>query len=177
MAAFSKSSSVRESYLDSNATVSSIRLQLSSLDTWIHENGTDIIEFNAHVRSLVDGLAARGETTQDLLVNAFKGYKTCTDVDFLAYITAIENAHEDGTDIMTLILLMERTSNYYKKRLVVPDNKWESKRRMLLLNSSQWRLDFKRSRSKSSLSPPKTKARAARAVAASRSRRSPKILA
>ena len=119
---------VRESYLDSNATISTIRLQLSSLDTYVHDNGTDIIELNAHVRSLMDGLVARGQTTQDLLVNLFKGYKACTDVDFLNYITGLENSHEDGTADMTSDVLMERTSNYYKKRLVSPTNKWEEKK-------------------------------------------------
>ena len=51
---------VRESYLDSTATTSAIRLQLSTLDDYIHENGTDLIAFNTHVRQLMDGLAARG---------------------------------------------------------------------------------------------------------------------
>jgi len=119
---------VRESYLDSNATVSTIRLQMSSLDTYVHENGTDIVELNAHVRSLVDGLTARGHTTQDLLVNLFKGYKACTDVEFLHYITGLENSHEDGTATLTSDQLMERTSNYYKKRLVSTINKWEEKK-------------------------------------------------
>jgi len=119
---------VRESYLDSNATVSTIRLQLSSLDTYVQENGTDIVAINAHVRSLMDGLAARGETTQDVLVNLLKGYKACVDVEFLEYIRAIENAHEDGSATVTYEELMEKTSNYYKKRLVSTTNKWEEKK-------------------------------------------------
>ena len=118
---------IRESYLDSNATASSIRLQLSSLDTWIRENGTDIIDYNAHVRALVDGLKARGETTEDLLINYIKGLKACPDVAFKTYITAQENGHEDGTATLTPDLLMERACNYYKKRLNSPTDKWDSK--------------------------------------------------
>ena len=51
---------VKESYLDSNATVSSIRNDLINLHEWIHENGTDIVELNAHVLSCMDRLRARG---------------------------------------------------------------------------------------------------------------------
>jgi len=88
---------VRESYLDSNATASTIRLQLSSLDTYIPGNSMDIIGFNAHVRSLMNGLTARGEGTEDLLVNLFKEYRACTDADFLQHLSTIENAHKDGS--------------------------------------------------------------------------------
>lgn len=119
---------VRESYLDSNATVSTIRLQLSSLDTYVLENGTDITEVNAHVRSLMDGLAARGETSQDIFVNLIKGYKACPDVEFLEYIRALENGHEDGSAELTHDELMVKTSNYYKKRLNSSSNKWEEKK-------------------------------------------------
>jgi len=116
---------VRESHLDSNATVSAIRLQLSSLDEHVSQNGNDIVEFNSHVRSLMDGLAACGETTQDLLVNLFKGCKMCTDADFLSCITGLENQHEDGTSLLTSDLLVERTSNFCKKHLISTTNKWE----------------------------------------------------
>ena len=108
---------VRESYLDSSATTNSIRLQLSSLDEYVRQNGTDIIEFNAHVRRLVDSLAARNESTNDLFVNLLKGYKACPDKQFQEYIRSLENAHEDRKDVLTDALLMNRVANYYKKRL------------------------------------------------------------
>jgi len=116
---------IRESYLDSTATVSSLRLKLSSLDQYVKENGTDIIGMNAQAKAWQDGLWARGEVTHDFLVNLFKGYKACPDVLFKNYITALENGHEDGTSPLTPDLLMERTSNYYKKRLDSTTDKWE----------------------------------------------------
>ena len=116
---------VRESYLDSTATVSSIRLELSSLDDYVHENGTDIVGLNAHAKSLVDGLGARKQRTEDLLTNLFKGYKACTDLDFLGYMKSLENHHDDGTKPLTADALMEMTSNYYKKRVSSKTNKWE----------------------------------------------------
>jgi hypothetical protein len=117
---------IREAYLDTNATVSAVRLQLSSLDKYIKENGSDIVAFNAHVRKLVDQLGARGATTQDLLINLFKGYKACKDQLFLSYVTNIEDQHEDGTKSMSATELMNKTSNYYKKRITHNDHPWDS---------------------------------------------------
>jgi hypothetical protein len=62
---------IRESYLDSNATSSMIRIQLSNLDTYIVQAGNDINKFNKHVQALLEALNARGETTSDLLTNLF----------------------------------------------------------------------------------------------------------
>ena len=68
------------------------------------------------------------ENVLQFLVNLFKGYKACTDVEFLTYITGQENSHEDGTATLTSDVLMERTSNYYKKWMVSQTNKWEEKK-------------------------------------------------
>jgi hypothetical protein len=65
---------VQESHLDTNATTASIRTKLSSLDKYILTIGCDITRFNGYVQLLIDSLAVRGETTQDLLMNLFKGY-------------------------------------------------------------------------------------------------------
>ena len=116
---------VRESYLDSTATVSYLRTSLSSLDKYIEKNGSDIIDFNSHVMKCISGLSARQETTQDLLVNLFKGYKACKDAKFINYITTIENSHEDGTSPIGHMELMDRVAKYYKKRLATGDDTWE----------------------------------------------------
>jgi hypothetical protein len=117
---------VRESYLDSSATVSSIRNDLINLHEWIHENGTDIVELNAHVLSCMDGLRARGETTHDLLVCLFKAYRSCKDTRFLAYVEKLETAHDDDTAPQTASKLMNMTSNYYKKRLTSRSDPWDA---------------------------------------------------
>ena len=70
---------VRESYLDSNATVATMQLNLTNLDEYMTTNGSDIVAFNAYVQSQIDGLAAQGEVTNNLLVNLFKGYKMVKD--------------------------------------------------------------------------------------------------
>ena len=82
--------------LDSNATVTTMRLKLTNLDEYITTNGSDIIAFNVYVQSQIEGLAACGEITSNLLVNLIKGYKTVKDKPFLDYLQTIENGHEDS---------------------------------------------------------------------------------
>ena len=114
---------VRESYLDSNATVSTIRLNLTNLDEYIRENGSDLVAFNAYVQSQVDGLKARGHNTSDLVVNLFKGYRAVEDDKFKVYLQGIENSHEDGSVEVDAPTLMLRAVNFYKTRLT--RNEWE----------------------------------------------------
>ena len=103
--------------MDSNATVATMRLNLTNLDEYIMTNCSDIIAFNACVQSQIDGLAACGEITSDLLVNLFKGYKTVKDKPFLDYLQTIENGHEDGSALIDAPNLMLRVVNFYKNRL------------------------------------------------------------
>ena len=77
---------LRESHLDTNATSASICTKLTDLDRYLPTIGHDIIKFNTYVKLLIDGLRSRGETSHDLLVNLFKGYMTCSDHEFVAYI-------------------------------------------------------------------------------------------
>ena len=65
---------IREIHLDRNATPTSIRNQLSSLDHFITTVGCNITKFNEHVQLLLEGLALRRETTHDLLSNLFKNF-------------------------------------------------------------------------------------------------------
>ena len=108
---------IRESYLDSNVTVSTLQLNLTNLDEYVLSNGTDIIAFNAYVESQVDGLTACGEITNDVIVNLLEGYRAMKDQAFLDYLRMIENAHEDGTAIMDPPTLMMKTANFYKIKL------------------------------------------------------------
>ena len=77
---------IQESYLDSSTMVLMLRLNLTNLDEYVLSNSTDIVAFNAYVQSQVDGLAACGETTNDLIVNLFKGYQAMKDQAFLNYL-------------------------------------------------------------------------------------------
>ena len=73
---------IRECHLDTNATVGGIRNRLSALDSYLPTVGYNITKFNMYVKNLVDQLQARGEYTNDLLINLFKGYLAATDKSF-----------------------------------------------------------------------------------------------
>ena len=104
---------IRESHLDTNATSTNIRTNLTKLDKYLPTIGYDITKFNTHVKILVEGLKSRGETTQDLLVNLFKGYLACSDKEFVSYITTKKDKHEEGVGIKP-DELMTFAENKYK---------------------------------------------------------------
>ena len=97
---------VRESYLDTNATTTSIKMKLSNLDEYMRKNDNDISKFNQHVKLLSQALAARGERSSDLLVNLFKGYLACTDEAFKTYISERQDRYDDNELTLTPDSLM-----------------------------------------------------------------------
>ena len=103
---------IRECHLDTHATVGGIRNRLSTLDTYLPTIGYNITKFNMYVKNLVDQLRARGEYTNDLLVNLFKGYLSATDKSFTTYIDKKLEAYEEGQD-MTADQLMLWARNKY----------------------------------------------------------------
>ena len=107
---------IRESHLDTNATSSSIRTKLTDLDRYLPTIGQDITKFNTYVKLLVDGLRSRGEVTQDLLVNLFKGYLACSDNEFVEYIKRKQDKYEEGEDLEP-DLLMKNAADKYKTLL------------------------------------------------------------
>jgi hypothetical protein len=87
---------VRESHLDTNAMISTIRTKLSNLDTYMLSIGGDITKFNTYVKGLVESLNARGETTTDLLINLFKGYLAVEDRLFNLYVLRKQEEYDEG---------------------------------------------------------------------------------
>jgi len=104
---------IRESHLDSIATSSMIRTELSNLDKNLTETNNDILKFNNHGRMLIDSLTTRGKTTQDLLTNLFTAYAACSDSAFVKYVAGMQTKWEDGEEL-TPEKLMDRVSNKYK---------------------------------------------------------------
>ena len=97
--------------------MSTLCLNLTNLYEYILSNGTDSITFNAYVQSQVDELKVQGETTNNLVVNEFKGHKAVKDKLCLDYLPTIENAHEDGSTIMDAPTLMLKMVNFYQNKL------------------------------------------------------------
>ena len=85
--------------------------------------GHDITKFNMHVKDLLRQLTARGETTQDLLVNLFKGYAATSDQAFVRYIEKKEEEYDDGYNI-TSNELMQLASNKFK--VLTENGKWNA---------------------------------------------------
>jgi len=94
------------------------------LDTYIKTVDSDIEKFNNYVKGLLRDLEARGETTQDLLSNLFKGYKAASDEKFVEYIQAKEDDYDDGDATITATHLMEIAVNKYRTRLQA--NTWKA---------------------------------------------------
>ena len=86
---------IRESHLDTNATTGMIRTKLSNVDSYIQVVGNDVTKFNGYVKTLLDTLASRGETTQDPLTNLFKGYGSCSDKTFVEYIAKTQDEYDE----------------------------------------------------------------------------------
>ena len=103
---------VRESHLDTNAMSASIRTKLTDLDRYLPSIGHDILKFNTYVKLLVDGLRSRGEMTQDLLVNLFKGYMACSDSEFVAYMKRKLDYFEEGNSLEPDNLMKNAAEKY-----------------------------------------------------------------
>lgn len=122
--------------VDTRATISVIRTRLSSLDNKIIELDDDVKEFNRYVKSNLNDLAARGETTSDLLVNLFKAYRLCKDEEFKLWLSLQEQAYYNGQDY-TPEGLMDLADNLYQS--LIDTGKWhtetESQKRIIALTA------------------------------------------
>lgn len=103
---------IRECHLDTNATSGGIRAKLSSLDTYLPKVGYDILKFNMYVKNLVIQLKARGESSNDLLTNLFKGYLAASDKAFVSYIDKKLELYEEGTEISADQLMLWARQKY-----------------------------------------------------------------
>jgi len=115
---------IMKAHVDTRATSTVIRMNLSSLDTYIQSINSNISTFNEYVRAQVYSLAARGEETQDLLVNLFKAYAVVSDQSFRMYINDHQNRYDDGEEL-TADQLMLRAENKYKA--LVERDQWNLK--------------------------------------------------
>ena len=113
---------IEDSGVETHATVSNIRMQLTSLDEYMSTIGSDIKKFNVHVSTLMKVLRNHGQTSTDLLIHLFKGYKEAKDEEFVRFIKHKEELYEEGAE-MTAEGLMEKAENKYK----------------ILLNRGEWK--------------------------------------
>jgi hypothetical protein len=102
---------ITESYIDTNATALHLRTELSNLDKYMSKVGNDVQKFNQHVKLTIDKLGTRGQTSEDLLANLFKGYMACPDNEFKDFVKAEKRKYQQETsstlDKMTSRKLMD----------------------------------------------------------------------
>ena len=149
---------IRECHLDTNATVGGIRNRLSTLDTYLPTVGYNITKFNMYVKNLVDQLRARGEYTNDLLINLFKGYLSATDRSFTAYIDKKLEAYEEGQDMSADQLMLWARNKY---DLLIDKGTWnaptEQEEKIIALQAQVKEMEKKLlDKKKSQSSKPKT---------------------
>ena len=104
-------------HVNTRVTVTFIREALSQLDVKMGGLDSNITKLNMYVKSQVISLEARGESTNGLLVNVFKGYQMAQDEDFAQFIKRKKDAYDKGADI-TVASLMDAAENKYKTRLL-----------------------------------------------------------
>ena len=109
--------------VDTVATISHIRLSLSNLDNYMTTVKDDIEKFNQYVRQQRQDLLARGQRSDDLFVNLFKGYLNCSDRNFTEYILRKKDIYEEGGNV-TVDTLMHDALNKYKN--IKLEGKWNS---------------------------------------------------
>lgn len=115
---------MQKAVVDTRATSSFFRENLTSLDSYITTIDSNIELFNQYVHVNQDGLKARGETTDDLVINLFKAYMNVADQNFVEYIRTKKNAYDEGTDTLEPETLMTHALNKY--HILVQEGKWKS---------------------------------------------------
>lgn len=109
--------------VDTRATVTFIRTNMSNLDSYMATVKDDVLKFNQYVRKLRNDLSSRGETSNDLLINIFKGYLACSDRQFIQYIRQKKDIYDEGGEV-TIDTLMNDAQNKYKN--LVLEQQWNS---------------------------------------------------
>lgn len=104
---------IMKSQLDTMATVSHIRENLSRLDEKMVELNYNIITFNEYVYQQTAALNARGQTSNDLFISVMRGYREIEDQNFRAYIEQKNNQYEENGEL-SVDEFMAFSENKYK---------------------------------------------------------------
>ena len=81
------------------------------------------MKLNKYIKQLLTNLNARGEVTNDLLVNLFKAYLAVNDKEFFGYNDAKKDGYVEGKEF-TPDELMNLAANKFK--LLKESGKWEA---------------------------------------------------
>lgn len=110
--------------VDTKSTASHMQGNLMNLTSYISTIDSDIVRFNEYVKIQREGLLARGQTVDHLLLCVFNGYVAASDGTFVKYIQGHLDQHNDGTRDYTVDTLMTMALNKYKD--MVRDGVWNA---------------------------------------------------
>ena len=86
--------------VDTRATTYQFRSSLDNLENYMGTINSNIELFNQHVKNTKEGLTARGESVNDLLLKLFKGYKATAVTNFVEYMEKKEESYLEGKDLI-----------------------------------------------------------------------------
>jgi hypothetical protein len=110
--------------IHTKATINTIRKSLYTLDSYMTKAGYSIEKFNQYFKLKQGALISHGEKASGLITNLFVAYKGIQDSAFQTYMTAHQNAYEDGSKDFTEDQLMEVALNKYK--VLMESDKWNT---------------------------------------------------
>jgi hypothetical protein len=115
---------MQKAVVDTRATSSFFRENLTRLDAYITTIDSNIELFNQYVNINRAGLQARGETTDDLVINLFKAYLNVADQNFVEYMKKKKDDYDEGTTVLEPETLMTHALNKY--HILVQEKKWKT---------------------------------------------------
>ena len=102
--------------VDTRATNYQIKHNLANLENYMTNVNSNIELFNLHVKNSKEGLKARGEQADDLIMELFKGYKAASDSTFVEYIERKEERYLLDDEDLKDDVLMHLALNLYTMR-------------------------------------------------------------
>jgi hypothetical protein len=104
------------------ASVQMLRNNITNMSSKIAEFGQDIAKFNAYVIEQIQGLAAFGQTYDNIEYHLLQAYELCTDQVFHAFLTKIKDEHETRERSYSYDQIMKYAVN--KFHLMVQKEEW-----------------------------------------------------
>ena len=101
--------------VDTTTTIYQLKESLATLEEYMNLVNSNINLFNLRVKNDVEGIRARGETVDDLIMKLFKRYKAAADSKRVVYIETKEEGYLDE-DPFDSTKLMQLALNKYTMR-------------------------------------------------------------
>jgi hypothetical protein len=111
---------IDSSHTNTLSSATAARAALSSLGTYMEKlPKSDISKMNEYVKLKLKELAATNETTNDLIMNLFKGYAKAKDKTFRAWLQREKEKYTNRCIVYDPngLALMDTVENYYKGRV------------------------------------------------------------